>query len=65
VTGARQNDPQQRTHDVRNHLSVIIGYCDLLLPQLQEHDPMRADIAEMRKAAAAAIALLLDCDDTR
>jgi hypothetical protein len=53
----------RRVHNVRNHLAVIIGYCDLLLPQLQEQDPMRADIVEMRKAATSAMMLLQEGDD--
>ena len=53
--------PESRQlHNVRNHLSVIIGFCDLLLAEIPESDRKRADIAEMRKAAVAAVALLQD-----
>ena len=45
-------------HAFKNHLSVIIGFCDLLLRDLPEDDPKRADILEMRKAGHTAIALL-------
>lgn len=45
-------------HEFKNHLSVIIGFCDLLLHDLREDDPKRADILEVRKAGHAAIALL-------
>ena len=45
-------------HAFKNHLSVIIGFCDLLLRDLPEGDPKRADILEMRKAGRSAIALL-------
>ena len=45
-------------HEFKNHLSVIIGFCDLLLRDLPEDDPKRADILEMRKAGHTAIALL-------
>ena len=45
-------------HEFKNHLSVIIGFCDLLLRDLPEDDPKRADILEMKKAGHAAIALL-------
>jgi hypothetical protein len=45
-------------HAFKNHLSVIIGFCDLLLNELPEDDPKRADILEVRKAGEAAIALL-------
>jgi hypothetical protein len=50
----------QRLHNVRNHLSVIIGYCDLLLTELRETDSRHKDILEIRKAAYAAMALLQD-----
>lgn len=45
-------------HEFKNHLSVIVGFCDLLLRDLPEHDPKRTDILEMRKAGHAVIALL-------
>ncbi len=48
----------RRMHNVRNHLSVIIGFCDLLLGEIPPSDRKHADILEMRKAAHAAIALL-------
>ena len=48
----------RRMHNVRNHLAVIVGFCDLLLGEIPETDRKRADILEMRKAADAAMALL-------
>lgn len=45
-------------HEFKNHLSVIVGFCDLLLRDLPAGDPTRADILEMRRAAQAAISLL-------
>jgi len=45
-------------HEFKNYLSVIVGFCDLLLRDLPEGDPNRADILEMRKAGRSAIALL-------
>ncbi len=50
----------RRLHNVRNHLSVIVGYCDLLLAEVPEHDRRHTDLLEMRKAAMAAMALLQD-----
>jgi hypothetical protein len=55
----------QRLHNVRNHLSIIIGYCDLLLGDLPEHDPRYKDLLEVRKAATAAVTLLLDATGIR
>ena len=45
-------------HAFKNHLSVVVGFCELLLGALPKDDPKRADILEMRKAGHAAIALL-------
>jgi len=45
-------------HEFKNHLSVIVGFCDLLLAELPEGDPKRADLLEMHKAGRAALALL-------
>ncbi|MBI4886942.1 MAG: hypothetical protein HY824_07610 [Acidobacteria bacterium] len=45
-------------HQFRNHLSVIVGFCDLLLDELPEGDARRADLLEMSKASHEAVALL-------
>jgi hypothetical protein len=42
-------------HQLKNYLSVIIGFCDLLLGDLPMDDPSRVDIQEMRKAGQAAL----------
>ncbi|OFW16206.1 MAG: hypothetical protein A3F70_08895 [Acidobacteria bacterium RIFCSPLOWO2_12_FULL_67_14] len=55
---ATGEDDTPLIHEFKNHLSVIIGFCDLLLRDLPEGDPKRADILEMRRAGQAAIALL-------
>jgi hypothetical protein len=48
----------RRLHAVRNHLAVVIGYCDLLLGELRPDDAKYKDLIEMQKAANAALALL-------
>lgn len=48
----------RRLHDVRNQLSIIIGFCDLLLGEIPEQDRKHADLLEISKAAESAIALL-------
>lgn len=54
-------DPEPpELHQLKNHLSIIVGFCDLLLEDLKADDPKRVDIQEMRKAAYAALALLPD-----
>jgi hypothetical protein len=47
-------------HQLKNHLSIVIGFCDLLLEDMAQDDPKRADIQEMRKAGQAALELLPD-----
>jgi PAS domain S-box-containing protein len=44
-------------HDFNNLLTVISSYSDLLLEDLAGHDPRRADVAEIGKAASSAAAL--------
>ena len=44
-------------HDFNNLLTAILGYCDLLLADVDPDDPRQADIAEIQKAALSAAAL--------
>ncbi len=44
-------------HDFNNLLTVISNYADMVIKDLQEHDPIRADVEEIRKAAARAASL--------
>ena len=50
----------RRVHDIRNQLSIIVGFCELLLQQIPEDDRKHADLVEVSKAANTAIALLED-----
>lgn len=45
-------------HDFKNHLGVILGFADLLIRECAEGDPKRADLAEIRRSAEAAMRLL-------
>ncbi len=45
-------------HQLRNYLSILIGFCDLLLHELSEDDPKYADTLEMKKAAVSAMELV-------
>jgi PAS domain S-box-containing protein len=44
-------------HDFNNVLTVIRGYTDLVLAEVEEASPHRADLLEVRKAAGRAAAL--------
>ncbi|MBI2186279.1 MAG: hypothetical protein HYU37_04045 [Acidobacteria bacterium] len=51
--------PRDRlVHDFKNHLAVIVGFCDVLLRELPEDDVKRADVEEIQRAALAAADLL-------
>jgi signal transduction histidine kinase len=41
-------------HDFNNALSVILTYCELLLPSFDESDPIRGDLDEIRLAGGRA-----------
>jgi PAS domain S-box-containing protein len=44
-------------HDFNNLLTVILGYCELLLTDLDPDDPRHADMTEIQKAGARAAGL--------
>jgi PAS domain S-box-containing protein len=44
-------------HDFNNLLTVILGYCELLLADLDPDDPRQSDIAEIQKAGDSAAGL--------
>jgi PAS domain S-box-containing protein len=44
-------------HDFNNMLTVISNYSDLIFMSLPDHDPMRDDVAEVKKAAGRAAEL--------
>ena len=44
-------------HDFNNHLTVITGYCDMVLGRLDADDPMREEVEEIRAAGGRAGAL--------
>lgn len=45
-------------HRFKNHLAVMISFTDLLMLEMPEDSPHRADLAEIHKAGRAAMALL-------
>ena len=45
-------------HQLKNHLSIIVGYSELLLGELDDADPRRVDVLEIEKAARAALGLV-------
>ena len=53
----REPDDRWR-HDVKNQLGVIVGFAELLIDEIDEANPMRADIEEIRKAGKRAMELV-------
>jgi hypothetical protein len=49
-------------HRLRNQLAVVVSFSDLLLLELPDGDPHRADVVEIHKAARAAMDLLPELD---
>ena len=45
-------------HQFKNHLSIIVGFCDLILAETNDGDKNRPDLVEIQKAAYAAMALV-------
>src|SRR5208283_3399142 len=45
-------------HDFNNHLTVINGYCEMLLSALPAGDPMRAEVVNIRTAGQQAAELV-------
>lgn len=51
-------DHDELQHTFKNHLSVIVGFCDMLLLDLPPQDQTRESVEEIRKAAHAALGLV-------
>jgi signal transduction histidine kinase len=49
-------------HRLKNQLTVIVGFAELLLSEMTEGGRTREDVAEIRQAAREAIALIRDLD---
>jgi hypothetical protein len=59
MTGRTTEDAM---HRLKNHLAVIIGFCDLLVEESTPDDPRRADFLELQQSARAAMAVLPEVD---
>jgi hypothetical protein len=42
-------------HRLKNKLSIILGFCDLLTNEMSEDDSHRADVLQIQEAARAAL----------
>src|SRR5258705_9597421 len=44
-------------HDFNNLLTAILGYCNLMMDEIPENDPLRQDVQEIQSAGERAAAL--------
>ena len=49
-------------HRLKNHLCIIVGFCDLLLADFPSDDQRHADLLEVQKAARDAMAMMPEVD---
>jgi hypothetical protein len=47
-----------RVHRLKNQLAIILGFCELLLNDLPQDDPRRADVLRIQDAGKSALAEL-------
>lgn len=47
-----------RVHRLKNKLAIILGFCELLLGDIPEGDPRRADVLQIQEAGKHALAEL-------
>jgi signal transduction histidine kinase len=53
-------DMRELEHTLKNQLSIILGFSELLLQESAADDPRRDDFVEIHKAAAAAVQVVSD-----
>jgi hypothetical protein len=51
-------NPRELEHKLKNHLSIILGFTELLLQEAAPDDPRREDFEEIHKAASAAVQIV-------
>jgi hypothetical protein len=45
-------------HQLKNHLAIIVGFCDLLLADFPPEDQRYGDLLEVQKAARDAMEMM-------
>ena len=49
-------------HDLKNQLGIVLGFSELILQDLTDHHPLRADLDEILTAAQKAMALIAELE---
>jgi hypothetical protein len=58
-----ENPPSPRwRHDLKNQLGIVLGYSELILQDLDQNHPLRADLEEILRAAQQAMELIAQFD---
>ncbi len=60
MTSPSEREPEHAMHQLNNHLGIVVGMCDLLVLELRESDPKRADLIQVQNAGRAALGVLED-----
>ena len=45
-------------HRLKNHLCIVVGFCELIVADCAQDDPRRRDLLEVLKAAQDAVAMM-------
>jgi hypothetical protein len=49
-------------HDLKNQLGIVLGFSELILQDLTDQHPLRADLDEILTAAQKAMALIAELE---
>jgi len=52
-------------HEMKNHLSIVLGFVELLLADMPDGDKRRGDLIEIKQAADRAMTLLPELSAAR
>ena len=50
--------PDRWRHEMKNQIGIVLGFSELLLQEMAQDDPRRADIEEIHTAAGKALDLM-------
>lgn len=64
-TAATQGVSKDVVHDLKNLLSIVIGYSTILISELPDNDPRRSDLLEIHHAAEGAFTLVAQLPQNR
>lgn len=59
-SGAGFTLDRKAEHALKNHLSVILGFCELLIADTAPDDPRHGDLLEIRRSAQTVLAMFAE-----